>query len=72
MVLYIHQSTIFTRLNYRKQALETDLKKVIADTQEINARIAQLKNPATIKDFAIKELAMTTVQLNQIAPIQPL
>lgn len=64
--LQIHQYSRVIQTNYDKQKLETTKITLIQKKQELTHQLYALHNKSSIKQFAVKNLAMEPVQLSQI------
>ncbi len=64
--LQIYKQTYFVRLSYQKQRLEKERDEILQKKSLLTHQLYELKNPNSIKKFAIENLKMQKTKLNQI------
>jgi len=66
IALQIHKQSMFIKGSYEKQRLELEREQLRLRKQELEQQLAELRNPDTVKQFALNTLEMKPVQRKQI------
>ncbi len=64
--LQIYKQSIFIKYTYQNQKLILRKEQLIQNKNELTQQLLILKNPTSIKNYAIKKLKMEKIKLNQI------
>ena len=70
VVAQIHKHSTITELIYQKQKNEKRLHELLEKKQTLVHTLHQQQNRTLIKDFATKNLHMSSIKLNQIKRLE--
>jgi len=68
--LQIHKQSILVKLYYEKQRLEKEKEQLNQKKNNLTQQLYELKNPKNITQYAIDNLDMKKIKLNQIKKIE--
>lgn len=66
IVLQIHKQSSFIKVSYDKQRLEKEQRELIALRDNYTQRLSKLQDPEAVKKYALNQLHMKHISLNQI------
>ncbi len=67
--LQIYKQSIFIKYTYQNQKLISEKEQLIQKKDQLTQQLFILKNPTSIKNYAVKNLKMEKTKLNQIKKI---
>lgn len=66
ITLHIHKESRLVKLSYQKQSCQEELKKLIAQKENLTSTLCDLQNPKRVKHFVQEKLGMQPLALKKI------